>query len=186
MAAPKLRTNESGAVLVLALVFMVAAALMVVPLAGYATSNLGNTYNLGVNRDVLTAADSIMDDAIESVRYSMTQGRPDFTSPPGSCSVTVPALAEGSSGTQYPIQVTCEGYPLTSTNPGCTPTTQPGCAFTDSTASREVVFFAKSGGSTIVQAVVEYWDFLPSCTSNCVATGYATKIVSWSVTPANG
>lgn len=200
MEAARLRDHDSGAVLVLALVFMVAASLLVIPLAGYAITNLGNTANLSVTRDVQTAADSIMDDAIEAVRYSTNQGYPNFTSPPGTCSVTVPTLTEGDGSTKYPIQVTCEGYPLsTSSIPAScisNPTTEPGCAFNDSTASREVAFTAQYGAGNIIQAVVEYWDFYDvtsgTCPSNgvsapttCPQVGYADRIVSWTVTPAN-
>lgn len=202
METPRLRRRDSGAVLVLALVFMVAASLMVIPLAGYATSNLGSTASLGVTRGVQTAADSIMDDAIESVRYMSGSGGgyPDFTNPPGTCTVpssALPTLTEPNGGASYPILITCQGYPLTTTNPGCTPTTEPGCAFADSTASREVAFVAKSGGSTVLTALVEYWDFFNeptglTCPSNgltgpivCPQTGYAVKVLSWIVTPAN-
>jgi hypothetical protein len=68
--------SESGATLVLALVFMVACALLVIPLAGLSATNLRDTSTLAPQRHIQFAGDGAMDLAIESVRYSATQGYP--------------------------------------------------------------------------------------------------------------
>jgi hypothetical protein len=75
------RGGEAGAVLILALVFVLAIGLAVVSLANMATNDLVNSMNLNSQRSVEYAADSATSVAVQNVRYS---GNP-YSSSPSNC-----------------------------------------------------------------------------------------------------
>ena len=64
------RNSESGAVLILALVYIIAISLTVGALARWATDDLDNTNNFSVTGQLHTAMTSAMTTAIESIRYT--------------------------------------------------------------------------------------------------------------------
>lgn len=174
MAAYRTRPDQSGAVLVMALVFMVAVAVLAVPLAGLASTNLGNTYSLSTVRDINVAADSATDNAIEIIRFSVDQGY----SPSGPCSLqnshptAVPGntfdLLEGTftSPPGIAIVVTCTTEPVPPT----------------STAHRDVKFTASYNGAPVVNAEAQFWDF---DSTGVPSIGIASSLISWSVVPAS-
>jgi Tfp pilus assembly protein PilX len=73
--------DDAGAVLVLALVFVLAIGLLVVSLANMATNDTVNSTNLTHQRSVEYAADSATSIAVQNVRYS---GNP-YSSSPANC-----------------------------------------------------------------------------------------------------
>jgi hypothetical protein len=73
--------DERGAILVLALVFVLAIGLTVVSLANLATNDTVNSTNLANQRSLEYAADGATSMAVQNVRYS---GNP-YTSSPASC-----------------------------------------------------------------------------------------------------
>jgi hypothetical protein len=84
------RRDESGAVIILALVFLVAVSVMVLALAGSTSNDLANSLNFTSARTVDNAASNAIDVAIESMRYTplLTAGSTDQTlnaSPPSYC-----------------------------------------------------------------------------------------------------
>ena len=72
--APASRTerghSEAGAVLILALVYIIAISLVVGALARWATDDLDNTNNFGTTNQLHIAVTSAMNTAIESIRYT--------------------------------------------------------------------------------------------------------------------
>ncbi len=62
--------DESGAILILALVYLVAVSLILAALAGWTTNDLKNTSNFAAARSLQYAATSVTETAIQSVRYA--------------------------------------------------------------------------------------------------------------------
>jgi len=159
--------RQSGAILVLALIFLLIGSFVVIPLAGLATTNLQATAPFITERQLEYAADGAMDLAIETVRYSATQGYPGGTC--GSITTTLNGQT---------VTVDC-----TSEAPGTS-----GAAGEDD-ESRYVSFVACPGGDTsgcpgqsFLSATADYADFTPS---GDVQVGYAVRILSWDVQSAN-
>ena len=160
--APRDRSNdETGAVLILALVFVVIIAFMLVALVDLTGNDLLNTLNLHKERSVEYAADGSVDSAIEVVRYQAGEG--GLQEP---CPVTSFTGANSLNGID--VSVNCVAIPPL----------QPG--------TRQVQFTACPGsasscGSGLLQAVVTYTDF---DTSNAPSVGYSASIDSWLVSSA--
>ena len=62
--------SESGAILILALVYIIAISLIVGGLARWATDDLDNTNNFGVTSQLRYAVTGAMNTAMESIRYT--------------------------------------------------------------------------------------------------------------------
>jgi hypothetical protein len=62
--------RESGAVLILALVYIIVVSLIVAALLSWTTNDLKNTHNFNAASEIRYAVSSTMTTAIESVRYS--------------------------------------------------------------------------------------------------------------------
>jgi len=159
--------RQSGAVLVLALIFLLIGSFVVIPLAGLATTNLQATAPFITERQLEYAADGAMDLAIETVRYSAMDG-----------------YAGGPCG---PITTTVNGQTVTV---DCTSET-PGAsgAAGENGESRYVSFVACPGGDTsgcsgqsFLSATADYSDFTPT---GVVQPGYAVRILTWEVQSAN-
>ena len=162
MEAPEAR--QSGAILVLALIFLVVGSFVVIPLAGLATTNLQNTAPFISIRQTEFAADGAMDLAIETVRYSPVWGYP----PNGPCG-PIPISPSALNG--QTLSVACQSNP---------PTTG---------ESRNVTFWVCSGttatpncAGSLLEATADYSDFTPSGT---VQVGYAVRILSWEISSAD-
>lgn len=83
-----LRTrDESGAVLILALVFLVAVSLIVLALLGWVGNDLTNTVNFQNSRSAEYAANSATQVAIQKIRYApmLGTGQTLHASPPSQC-----------------------------------------------------------------------------------------------------
>lgn len=159
------RSRESGAILILALLFMLAGSLLVVPLAGLASTNLGDTPGLVGQRQVQYAADGASELAIEQIRYSKTQGYPH-----GSCTLN-------------PNTFTLNGYSI---RVDCTS----NVPVSGSGQSRNVSFVAcptthsatNCPGFDLLDAQEAFSDFNPS---GQVQIGYSAALLSWIIKPAN-
>lgn len=176
--------DQAGAILVLALVFMVAGSLLVIPLAGLATTNLGDSPFLIQQRNLQTAGDGATDFAVESIRFSDHLGYPGSSG--NQCTFSVPQV----NGQTVSVSCTANSVPTP------TPCTTNPCP--QGPPSRDVSFTTTSGSQTLLNAEVDYWDFYCSATldspqpTQCTPStftirqvGYATRIVSWTVTTAN-
>jgi hypothetical protein len=166
METPEPRSRDAGAILVLALIFMLVGSVVVIPLAGFATTNLMVTHPFIQERQVQSAVDGATDLAIETVRYSATQGYPG-----GTCASVTPPPLNGQT-----IRVDCASNAIA---PPATPT-----------ESRDVTFVAcptsdatpDCPGHDLLDATVAYSDFTPS---GQVEVGYSASVLSWTVTGAD-
>src|SRR6185437_4634592 len=135
--------NETGAVLVLALIFLVTVGLISTALLQWSSNDLKNTSNFKAGRSVVYAAGGATEAAIWSARYSFTSGS-DVTCPGTGSSITIGGQA---------IEVWCSTV-ASSTDP-------------PSAASRVVTLSACPAGTPVttctgsanVQAVVTFDDY---------------------------
>ncbi len=161
------RSREDGAILVLALVFMVVIALMLMALVDFSGNDLVNTSNLLSQQALEYSASGGANVAIQTVRYS------DDTYPS-----LAPCFATGNpikTGPNAPgVYVWCQS--VVSGNTG---------------VSREISFYAclsKSGCSAtnyVVWATVDFVDG-PTCSpTSIVSCGMPASVKSWLVHNAN-
>jgi hypothetical protein len=187
--------SESGAVLILALVYIIAISLIVGALARWATNDLNNTNNFGVTSQLHIAETSAMNTAIESIRYTPwpsgsggasgtgeaalpTNGQATgwgwCFQPPASVGGTVSSMVIGS----FTIDVYCntvEEYDSSSTRV----VTFAACPNTTTTAACEA--------RPLLSAVVVYDDYpeggglllATQCNQQGVACGEGRAIQSW-------
>src|SRR5579863_5311153 len=102
--------GEEGASLIIALIFVVATAVVVVALVNLTGTNLINTANLQNERSVEYAADAVVDGTIATVRpesNSATLGSPSSTCSSVSATVTTPSFSPASAINGYSLQAFC-------------------------------------------------------------------------------
>ncbi len=162
MVVRKASRDEAGAVLILALVFVVIIAFMLVALVDLTGNDLLNTLNLRNQRSVEYAADGSVDAAIEMVRFQPAEGGLHQSCPV--TSFTGPNSLNG-----IAIWVYCA--PLQPTQPGTRLVQFTACPTSASCTS----------GTGLLQAVVTYDDFNPN---NNYELGYSSSIDHWVVTSA--
>ena len=176
MGMPEPRSREMGAILILALIFMLVGSVVVIPLAGFATTNLMETHPFIVERQLQAAVDGATDMAIETIRYSATDGYPG-----GPCASTTSPVING-----QVIRVDCTSNPVPAFDPG-SPSTQPN------KESRNVTFVACPSsdgtpdcpGHELLDATVAYADFYtPPGKVSQVSPGYSATVLSWTVAGA--
>lgn len=104
--------GESGAILILALVYILAIGLVVGALADWASSNLDNTTNFQSASNLHTALTGVANTAIESIRYSPIPASPSPSEYAGTA--TAPGGCWGSATTtseltidDYTVNVWC-------------------------------------------------------------------------------
>lgn len=160
-------TDQAGAVLVLAMMFMVSSALIITGLLTWGRDNLNSEVQFLDSRALSYAADSAMETAIQSVRYGTT-----------ACPIT-----------GIPIQVPNQNSSYTVTmQVFCSPTSETEAP---SAASRQITFTECVSTSVVnnacpkpyLQAVVTYDDYTfgsvadgTACSSTC---GENMSINSW-------
>lgn len=159
--------DEAGAVLVLALIFMVTCSLLVIGLLSWSGNNLSSVAAFVQSRTTNYAATSAMETAIQNVRYSTT--------------------ACPSTGLNIPVPNPSAAYDLTMTI-FCSPTTETELP---SAASRvinftECVSTAVSNNACTtpyLKVTVDYDDYVAGmiangtlCTSTC---GENVTVISW-------
>jgi Tfp pilus assembly protein PilX len=171
MKPRRIDRGEEGATLVLALVFMIIVALVLVPLVTFSGNGLQNTSNLLQEQSLEYRSNGAVEVAIQTVRYT------DATYKGGSC------FASGSSTVQ--IGQAGPGNPPVFVN--CVTVTPPP---TDTGASREVNVYACgstncSATNYTVFATVDFQDGATCSTVSIGACGQLESIKSWLVHNAN-
>jgi hypothetical protein len=169
--------DEAGAVLLLALVFMVATSLLITGLLAWSGNNISNVVSFEQNRVLNYAMNSAVETAIQSVRYSTT------ACPAGGLQIPVPNPNPQFDQT---IDVWCS----TVSNPGLsetrtvTLTACPDNAFTKGKCSKS----STPGPPPYLSVVVVFDDYalvngvppVASPTYVCTATcGASMGVVSW-------
>ena len=81
--------DEAGAILVLALIFLVTVGLIVTALLQWSSNDLKNTSNFKAGRSVVYAAGGATEAAIWSARYSFTSGIPPVACPGTGSSISI-------------------------------------------------------------------------------------------------
>jgi len=173
MARRRTTLREDGAVLVLALVFMIVIALVLLGVVTLSGNDLLNTSHLLDQQSLEYRSSGAMQVAIQTVRYTNTT----FPSPPGPCLSSNTPIQIGQNSP--PVYVDCTTVPHSQlpTNTG---------------VSREVNFYACGTSSTscsstnyTVWATVDFVDG-PTCASGSIgACGTSESIKSWLVHNAN-
>lgn len=167
--------DESGAVLVLALVFMVVAALLVTGLTAWSGNDIKNIGNFKTTRSAVYAAGGAIQIATWNIRYSYQGTGSGFCPTSDSSTSTDPftldneaidvwctiTTNEGSSDSR---KVTLSAYPVAD----CSPT---GCS-----------------GSPYIQSEVIFNDYSSTNVNECSSTttttcGSGQTVVSWVVQP---
>ncbi len=182
--------DDSGAVLILALVFIIAIALIMLSLLSLTGNDIINASNLQSERSLDYAADGATTASMQAVRYSNTLG---------SSSAAQPCMPNGASSiTVNGVQVTVDCARGRRPNPMCIKPNPSSLMCT----TRVVDFFACGGaGSSCTatsqalvlsaQAAFDDYPSSPGSTDNCsVSTGTETcgigmAVDSWSVRGAN-
>lgn len=188
--------DDTGTILIIAMVFLLAIGPIVVGLVSLTGSNLLNTVNLQGVRGVEFAADSVVDGSVQALRHQVPAATSNGTVPcpnfPGGASTSVTingvsVLAECSMS----IPDRC-----TNSDP-----TKCGSAnyfgrnieFDACLAQTPIPTFAACQGKAIVRALVVFNDVASGCASgyaasNCYGSSWGTglTIVSWVVQTTNG
>lgn len=99
--------SESGAVLILALVYIIAISLTVAALASWSTNDLRNTGNFKATSELHYAVSSATNTAIQSIRYAPL---PSSTPPQKQATPTPPGNCWTPTGGPTSSQVTINGY----------------------------------------------------------------------------
>jgi len=171
MKPRRIDRGEDGATLVLALVFMIIVALVLVPLVTFSGNGLQNTSNLLQEQSLEYRSNGAVEVAIQTVRYT------DGTYTGGSC------FGSGSSTVQIG-QASQENPPV---HVNCVTVTPPP---TDTGASREVNVYACgstncSATNYTVSATVDFQDGATCSPTSIGACGEIESIKSWLVHNAN-
>jgi type II secretory pathway pseudopilin PulG len=163
--------GESGATLVLALVFVLVISLVLMAIVTLSGTNLIDTAQLQNARSLEYAADGGVDAAIQAVRYQ--------PSPITACSPT----------TGFPLPATING--VTNIVVFCeeaAPLFERQVTFTACPSSTLDLTDCQNQKSSIVQAVVLYSDVKNGCLSGgpgCILVGQSATVLSWTVELAN-
>jgi hypothetical protein len=173
--------SESGAVLILALAYIISVSMVVLALADWATSDLHNTGAFNAATETHLAYSGAMNSAIQAIRYTPD---PSATPPAGVATPSTPGQCwVPSSGSVS--QLTIDSYTV---NVYCTTTENLPLEVT-----RTVTLYACTSSWTWAQcqanpeltAVVEFDDYPGGggirLTSQCTppACGYGETLVSW-------
>jgi Tfp pilus assembly protein PilX len=171
MTDSRIIRSEEGATLVLALVFLVIIALVMIPLVTLTGSDLRNTSNLLQEQSIEYRSNGAVEVAIQTVRYT------DATYTGGSC------FAGGSLNVQIgqagfnnpPVYVNCSTVAPSPSNTGVTREVNVyACGLTNCSASNYTVW-----------ATVDFQDG-PTCSPVAIgACGAIESIKSWLVHGAN-
>lgn len=163
--------NESGAILVLALVFMIVIALVLLAVVNLTGSDVSNTSALIDQQSLEYRSSGAMDVAIQTVRYSNTT----FTG--GSCFSSATGIPIGSNSPVVYVDCSTVPHAQLSANTG---------------VSREINFYACETSSTscsstnyTIWATVDFVDGPTCATGSIGACGTSESIKSWLVHNAN-
>jgi hypothetical protein len=162
--------DESGAVIILALVFLLLTSVVVSALLSQAGNNLRNVSHFESGRSLVYANDSATDIAIQNVRYN-----------PNDCTLSMPTIdipTDANPGDDQVVQVWCTSIP----NASSAVTRQ--VTFSACTASQ--ISAGCSQANPFVQAVIDFDDYsfvqLIANPGPCTATcGSSMTVVSWVV-----
>ncbi len=184
--------DESGSVLVLALVYLVAVSLIVAALTTWAENDLNNTAKFNTARSLQYAATSVTDLAIQNIRYTplLTTSQTLNASPPSYCWGTgwISEMTTPTSGgvPGYTVASWCSSTwnPASASTRVVTISTCVTALPTTATQAQATAAATVCAANPYLQAVVTFDDYPPGVnaptTSECNAyCGSAQQINSW-------
>jgi hypothetical protein len=177
------RRNEDGAVLLLAVIFLIIMALVLVPLLGLAGNGLSGTITLITQQTIQKSASGAADIALENVQYT-DLALPTNPAQPANCLPSSPVTPlAGTSPSAPQIWVTCSLGPSQTFGPWKVPGSAAYGPYT-----RQLYVYAcqtaspvcgTPGSDQLLSAVVEIVDDA-TCTPSAVAgCGQQAIIESW-------
>jgi hypothetical protein len=191
------RTNraddETGALLILALIFLTVISVICASLSMWSTNNLNNTGKFATALSLQSASNSVTQLAVQDVRYNFTDTLTDPTLnayPPQPCWIPALPLAPVSQEAFNVVNVavfcSTQWNPLSTNTRVVTFSTCPEPAFANGTSSATIETAAATcAANPFLQSVVEFDDF-PSTISaaNCSPQGNTTcgttfTVLSW-------
>jgi Tfp pilus assembly protein PilX len=181
--------NDEGAVLILALMFVLVVGLLGGALVTLAGNGLSQTTQLQANRSLTYAADSMVQTAIQQVR-DMPQSAPAGYNGAACPAVSATIPENGTSGTPITVQCAVGMAPLpferSITFVACPSAAAAGSCIT--TTDNNPI----AGPSAIVVATTLFSDLKHGCsialslTDTCFAPATSVDVTNWDVTTANG
>ena len=171
--------DDAGAVLVLALVFLVAVSLIVGALASWSSNDLNNTSQFKLARSLQNAVSNVTNVAIQSIRYTPLLSTTLNASPPAPCWGTS-SSALASSGDNPAVAVWC--------STDWTPTSTETRVVTLSACLSNVASAAACASNPVLQAVVTFDDYpsgvsAPTMGQCVVYCGTGMTVNSWVWSP---
>jgi hypothetical protein len=181
--------DETGALLILAIVFMTVISVICASLTFWITNDLNNTPKFSLALSLESATNSATQLAVQDIRYDFTAATLN-TSPPQPCWVPQAPLApvsqEEFDNENVAVWCSTQWNPLSSNTRVVTFSTCAEPAFPNSaTAATINAAAAACAASPFLQAVVEFDDFPPNLSaSNCSPLGNSTcgttfTVLSW-------
>jgi hypothetical protein len=187
--SPKNRVqDEAGAVLILALLFLLVVGMITGGLAGWITNDLNNSTQFASARSLQSSASNATELAIQSIRYDPLLATTQNASPPAPCWGTGPSsdvsVPEGDTASDD-MSVWCS----TKWNPSSASTrvvTISTCLSSQSSQSA-----ATCSANPYLQAIVVFDDYPPGISAPnpnaCVVyCGTGMTVTSWRWSPATG
>ena len=192
--------GDDGAILVLAVLFILVVGLIGGAVVAYAGTSLASTSQLQGGRAQSYAAESVVQVAIENVRgldtytnapgYNGSSGNPSGNPCP-STTLTVQENAVNGAGTNVPIQVLCAvGKAPLPFQRSITFVACPASASASSCLTVPSLFTPVPGTAALVVASTLFSDLKAGCSGNtpasCFVPGYAVDTTTWVMNAANG
>jgi hypothetical protein len=160
-------TNERGAVLILALVYIIVVSLVVAALTTWASGDLNNTNNFTAGRNTDYALSSAVEVAINNIRYTPLADTDNAVSQPRACWGTGTTSSLTLPGSTYSISTWCST--LTDADSATSRTvTISACQSTMSNS--------QCAATPLLQAIVVFDDYSSTGASS---TGYGATLQSW-------
>jgi len=185
--------DETGALLILALIFLVVISALCASLSLWATNNLNNTGKFATSLSLQSASNSITQLAVQDVRYNFSDSTLN-TSPPQPCWTSAPPLAPVSQqqfgAVNVAVWCTTQWNPLSADTRVVTFTACPETAFPNGTLAGTINAAATAcAANPFLEAVVEFDDFPTSISAdNCLPLSNTTcgttfTVLSWAFDP---
>jgi hypothetical protein len=198
-------SDDSGAVLVLAVLFVLVVGLVGGALVGFAGNSLAQTSTFNADRSQSYAAESAVQVAIQQIRSLQSINTAPGYAPPGSstlnpCPTTSVSIPEntvnGSGGVTESFNVMCAigraplPYERDIVFAACLSGTSPANCLTDATTGTDAYVPKPQYPGAVVVATTTFSDLQNGChvtnfNDNCFAPGSSVDVNDWNVAKSN-
>jgi hypothetical protein len=168
--------DERGAILILALFFLVSVGMTIIAILGLVGSNLLATRGLQIQRNVQYGADAAVEGAIQAVRYSPLQSPCPNYPTTGSIAIPPTTVPGGGAANQY-VVVCSMAAPIGFNG---------RLVEFDACLATYGSSFSTCQASDVIRAEVVFTDVAVGCVVSCPPDyGAAVTITSWQVRSAS-